>query len=61
MDGEESRVGCGYRELTLIVDDRILEVFFEGGISLGTFLLQGREAGLAMPEAFAAEYTAYEV
>lgn len=61
VDGEESRVGCGYRELTLIVDDRILEVFFEGGICLGTFLLQGREAGLAMPEAIAAEYTAYEV
>lgn len=61
VDGEENRVGCGYRDLTLIVDDRILEVFFEGGVCLGTFLLRGREAGLAMPEAFVAEYAAYEV
>lgn len=40
LDEERYRIGCGYREFLLLIDDRILEVFFGGGAELGTFLLK---------------------
>ncbi len=61
VDGEHFPVGCGYREMTFIVDDRILEVFFDGGVRLGTFLLREREVRLETESRFLAEYGAYEV
>lgn len=44
VDGEESRVGCGCRELTLIVDDRILEVFLKGASAWEPFCCRGRKS-----------------
>lgn len=61
VDGEHFPVGCGYGEMTFIVDDRILEVFFDGGVRLGTFLLREREVRLETESRFLAEYGAYEV
>ncbi len=61
VDGEECLVGCGHREMTFIVDDRILEVFFDGGVCLGTFFLRERQVSLELADAYAAEYAAYEV
>lgn len=61
VDGEADQAGCGYRDMIFLVDDRILEVFFDGGICLGTFLLREREVRVELPDAFVEKYLASEV
>lgn len=61
VDGEKYQVGCGYQEFTFIIDDRILEVFFDGGIRLGTFLLRERKVRLETGGRFLAECVSYEI
>ncbi len=61
VDGEECQVGRRYGEMTFLVDDRILEIFFDGGVCLGTFILRERQVCLELPDASAAEYAVYEV
>lgn len=54
VDDEQYQVGCGYREFLFIVDDRILEVFFDDGVQLGAFVLKEAAVQVKMPstEAF---------
>ncbi len=60
VDEVKYQAGCGHREFLFVVDDRILELFFDGGLRAGAFILQGRDVCFAAsPEA--AEYTLYEV
>lgn len=40
VDGETYQAGCGRQEFFLLIDDRILEIFFDGGLEVGTFPLQ---------------------
>lgn len=40
VDEGKYQVGCGHKEFFLLIDDRILEVFFDGGLRVGTFALQ---------------------
>lgn len=61
VDGNSCPVKCGCRELQLIVDDRILEVFFDGGVQLGTFLLRGSELRFQASARGAEKYAVYEV
>lgn len=61
VDGEECRVDRGYREMIFLVDDRILEIFFDGGVCLGTFFLREQQVRLELADVFAAEYAVYEV
>ncbi len=51
VDDEQYQVGCGYREFLFIVDDRILEVFFDDGVQLGTFVLKETAVQVKMPSA----------
>lgn len=40
VDEEKYQVGCGHKEFFFLIDDRILEVFFDGGLRMGTFALK---------------------
>lgn len=60
-DGNICQVRRGCRELLLIIDDRILEVFFDGGIQLGTFLLQEPEIRFRASAGETEKYAVYEV
>lgn len=60
VDEEQYQIGGGYREFLFIIDDRILEVFFDGGVRLGTFLL--KEADISFKTSGkTVECTAYEI
>ena len=62
VDGEQYQIGCGYREFLFVVDDRILEVFFDGGVQLGTFVLKEAAVQIKMPdEAAFAENLVYYI
>ncbi len=62
VDGEQYQIGCGYREFLFVVDDRILEVFFDGGAQLGTFVLKEAAVQIKMPdEAAFAENLVYYI
>ncbi|MBD5470968.1 MAG: glycoside hydrolase family 32 protein [Lachnospiraceae bacterium] len=61
VDEDNYQIGCGYKEFLFIIDDRILEVFFDGGIQLGTFVLKEADIQLEIPYEAAAQYTVYEV
>ena len=61
VDEDNYQIGCGYKEFLFIIDDRILEVFFDGGIQLGTFVLKEADIQLEIPHEAAAQYTVYEV
>ena len=50
IDGEKFQAGLDHRKLELIVDDRILEIFFEDGLSYGAFPLKEREIFFSMKE-----------
>lgn len=60
VDEEKYRIHCGYKEFLFIIDDRILEIFFDGGIQLGTFPLKETEFSFKMSEN-AVKCTAYEI
>lgn len=62
VDAEQYQIGCGYREFLFVVDDRILEVFFDGGVQLGTFVLKETTVQIKMPdEAAFAENLVYYI
>lgn len=61
VDGNRCPVKSGCKELELIVDDRILEVFFDGGVQLGTFLLQEPKLMFGTSAAGTETYVLYEV
>ena len=62
VDGVQYQIGCGYREFLFVVDDRILEVFFDGGAQLGTFVLKKAAVQIKMPdEAAFAENLVYYI
>jgi hypothetical protein len=61
VEGVEYQVGCGHREFLLLVDDRILEVFFGSSGKTGIFFLKEREAELEMSSEAPLEYTLYEI
>lgn len=62
VDEEQYQIGCGYREFLFVVDDRILEVFFDGGVQLGTFVLKETSVQIKMPdEAVFAESLVYYI
>ncbi len=61
VDGEECQAGRGHKEMMFLVDDRILEIFFDGGVCLGTFILRERLVSLELADASVEEYAVYEV
>ncbi|MBQ8032124.1 MAG: hypothetical protein IJ260_11450, partial [Butyrivibrio sp.] len=61
VDEERYQAGLGYRKVFMIVDDRILEIFFDDGIRMGTFALKGREISFAMDESMAEKVEMFEV
>lgn len=61
LDGETYRAGCGYSEIMFIIDDRILEVFFDRGIRRGVFPLRERKVRLELPKMYEAVLNVYEV
>ena len=50
VNGEKYQAGTDYHKVEMIVDDRILEVFFDGGAGFGTFSLADRTVRFRMDE-----------
>jgi len=50
VNGEKFQAGTDYHKVEMIVDDRILEVFFDGGAGFGTFSLADRTVRFRMDE-----------
>lgn len=62
VDAEQYQIGCRYQEFLFVVDDRILEVFFDGGVQLGTFVLKDTAVQIKIPnEAAFAENLVYYI
>lgn len=61
VDEDNYQIGCGYKEFLFLIDDRILEVFFDGGVQLGTFVLKTADIQLKIPHEAAAQYAVYEI
>ncbi len=51
VDGTIYRVDSGCRDLQMIIDDNILEIFMDGGSFLGAFQLKSRELSLDLEKA----------
>lgn len=61
VDEDTFEIGCGYKAFLMVVDDRILEVFFDGGVQLGTFVLKETGTQLKVSKEAIAKYTVYEI
>ena len=61
VDEDNYQIGCGYKEFLFLIVDRILEVFFDGGVQLGTFVLKTADIQLKIPHEAAAQYAVYEI
>ena len=61
VDGEQYQAGCGHTKFLFLVDDRILEIFFDEGIHMGTFILNEIDPQCKILGGITAEYTLYEV
>lgn len=61
VDRDAFQVNPWRQEILFVVDDRILEVFFENGEQMGTFELRNAEVSLEIPLAHVEEYDIFEV
>ncbi len=61
VDGEKFQAGPGYRRMEMIVDDRILEIFFDEGVSFGTFALKEKNISFSMEEKISEYIELYEI
>ena len=61
VEGQEYQAGTDYHKLELIVDDRILEIFFEDGSAFGTFALKERKIRFSMIENLASYIDLFEI
>ena len=61
MDRDAFQTKPWQHELLLIIDDRILEIFFEDGSQMGTFELRSPEVSLELPLTNVENYEIFEV
>ena len=61
VDRDAFQAKAWQNHLLFIIDDRILEVFFENGEQMGTFELHNTEVSLEMPLVHVEEYDIFEV
>jgi sucrose-6-phosphate hydrolase SacC (GH32 family) len=61
VDDIKYQVGFDHHTFCLIVDDRILELFFDDGIRLGTFVLKEENVCFAMNTEMAENYKVYQI
>lgn len=61
VDGQVCSVKAGTRDILFVVDDRIMEVFFDGGARMGAFALQGSDLALDLSVEAAEEYEIWEI
>ncbi len=61
VDADAFHVDHGQRELLFLIDDRILEVFFNGGVQMGTFELRNPDISVEMAVSDVQEYDIYEI
>ena len=50
IDGEKYQAGLGYERIEFIIDDRILEIIFDDGAAMGSFVVKDREVSFRMKE-----------
>jgi len=60
-DGEKYQAGLGFHKIFMILDDSILEVFFDDGIRMGTFALNERGLSFAMEKDMAGQIQMFEI
>ena len=53
LDTQKYQAGIGFQNIWLIIDDRILDVVFEDGLRMGTFVLKEKDITFAMDERMA--------
>lgn len=61
VDGEAWQACTGCREFLFLIDDRILEVFFDGGVQTGAFVLREKDMAFETAREAVADYAAYEI
>ncbi len=61
VDGESWQTCTGCREFMFLFDDRILEVFFDGGAQTGTFALREKDMVFETTRETVVDYAVYEI
>ena len=61
VDNETYQTMTGLKNLLFVIDDRILEVFFDDGVQFGTFELSGTEVSVEMMMDTVQGYEIYQV
>ena len=61
VDRDAFQAKAWHHELLFVIDDRILEVFFDNGEQMGTFELRNPEVSLELPLDHVKEYDIFEI